>query len=275
MIRNEFGTQKSVFANQDDSIFSAVPITLDSAVYTLETETVNGRTIAKAGSVVKEGNVVRGILPEAYDITDGPIAARVALEGYAYVSRLTPNALASAAALPKIVLMPYKATIITLDGVRGQVMILKLEGAKFATTAAINNFTVSGATASSIAVAPDGNTAELAFAGPAAAVSITAIHADAFSGASGTVLKGLPIVTPLVAGPKNTVTVTAGENGTAVSDKATAAEGEIVEITPTAAATYEVDTVKVGETTITAVGGEYKFVMPNHPVAVTVTFKLA
>lgn len=93
MIIEEFGNEKAVFANQDDGIFSAVPITLDSTVYTLETEVVNGKTYAKAGSVVKEGSVVRGILPEKYDITNGPTPARVALEGYAYASRLTIAAL--------------------------------------------------------------------------------------------------------------------------------------------------------------------------------------
>ena len=131
MIREEFGNEKAVFANQDDGIFSAIPITLDSNVYTLETETVNGRTYAKAGSVVKEGNVVRGILPEKYDITEGPVAARVAIEGYAYASRLTVQAVAAASALPKIVLMPYKAAIVNVEAIGDNKVVVNVEGTKY------------------------------------------------------------------------------------------------------------------------------------------------
>lgn len=199
MIREEFGTQKAVFANQDDGIFSAVPVTLDADVYTLETETVNGRTIAKAGSVVKEGSVVRGILPEAYDITDGPAAARVALEGYAYVSRLTPDAVAAASALPKIVLMPYKAAIVSVEANGELKATISVEGTKFATTAAAANFTITGGTVSSVAVSSDQNSIVLTFAA-AGDVSITAIAAEAFTGTpAGITLKGLPLNVTVVA----------------------------------------------------------------------------
>lgn len=193
MIREEFGNEKAVFANQDDSIFSAIPITLDSNVYTLETETVNGRTYAKAGSVVKEGSVVRGILPEKYDITEGPVAARVAIEGYAYASRLTVEAVAAASALPKIVLMPYKAAIVNVEAIGDNKVVVNVEGTKFATTAAAANFTVTGGTISSVAVSTDQNSITLTFAA-AGEVSITAIASEAFTGVpTGITLKGLPL----------------------------------------------------------------------------------
>lgn len=193
MIREEFGNEKAVFANQDDSIFSAIPITLDSNVYTLETETVNGRTYAKAGSVVKEGSVVRGILPEKYDITEGPVAARVAIEGYAYASRLTVEAITAASALPKIVLMPYKAAIVNVESIGDNKVVVNVEGTKFATTAATANFTVAGGTISSVSVSTDQNSITLTFAA-AGEVSITAIASEAFTGVpTGITLKGLPL----------------------------------------------------------------------------------
>ena len=193
MIREEFGNEKAVFANQDDSIFSAIPITLDSNVYTLETETVDGRTYAKAGSVVKEGSVVRGILPEKYDITEGPVAARVAIEGYAYASRLTVQAVAAASALPKIVLMPYKAAIVNVEAIGDNKVVVNVEGTKFATTAATANFTVTGGTISSVSVSTDQNSITLTFAA-AGEVSITTIASEAFTGVpAGITLKGLPL----------------------------------------------------------------------------------
>lgn len=202
MIREEFGNQKAVFTNQDDSIFSAIPITLDSSVYTLETETIDGRTYAKAGSVVKEGSVVRGILPEAYDITDGPTAARVALEGYAYASRLTVDAVAAAASLPKIVLMPYKAAIVSIEAAEsGLKATITVEGTKFATTAAAANFTVTGGTIAEegVKVSDDQNSVELTFTA-AGEVTVTAIATAAFTGTpTGITLKGLPLTAVVVA----------------------------------------------------------------------------
>lgn len=203
MIREEFGNQKAVFANQDDGIFSAIPITLDSSVYTLETETVDGRTYAKAGSVVKEGSVVRGILAERYDITDGPTAARVVIEGYAYASRLTVEAVAAAASLPKIVLMPYKAAIVSIEAAEsGLKAKITVEGTKFATTAAAANFTVTGgtiATENGVKVSDDQNSVELTFTA-AGEITITAIASAAFTGTpSGITLKGLPLTAVVVA----------------------------------------------------------------------------
>ena len=203
MIREEFGNQKAVFANQDDGIFSAIPITLDAEVYTLETETVNGKTFAKAGSVVKEGNVVRGILPEQYEITYGPVAARVALEGYAYVSRLTPAAVEAASALPKIVLMPYKAAIVNIQAAEsGLQATITVEGTKFSTAAEAANFTIDGgelAEENGVVVSADQSSVVLTFQA-AGDISITEIAADAFTGIpAGITLKGLPLTATVVA----------------------------------------------------------------------------
>jgi len=268
-----FGTTKEVFANQDEGLFAAFPITLDENVLTLETITEGGRTYVLEGSVVKEGSVVRGITAERYDITYGPKPGRVVLEGYAWASALTPNALDAVSSLPKIVILPYKAVVVAVDSVDGLKAVIKIEGAKFATDAEISDITVSGATISALTVSEDQNYLELLFSGESAAITITAIDAGAFVGASGSTLKGLPFNFAVVKGDLHTVTVTAGANGAAVTDKASAAEGEIVTITGTPESGYVVDKVKVDGTDIAAVGGLYKFVMPAHAVAVAVTFK--
>ena len=101
-----FGSTQEVFVNQDEGMFVAFPLTLDKDVLTLETETRNGRTYAKAGSVVKEGTVIKGILAEEYDITDDVVTGRVVVEGYAWAHRLTAAAIDAAASLPKIIIMP-------------------------------------------------------------------------------------------------------------------------------------------------------------------------
>lgn len=198
---NSYRGLNVVFANEDDGIFSAIPVTLDSEVYDLETEVVGTRTFVKAGSVVKDKGttVVRGILPEEYEITNGPAAGRVALEGYAYASRLTPAALTAASALPKIVVMPYKATIVqpgTLS-TDGETWTISLEGNKFATTAAADDFTVSGNTVTAVAVSDDQNSIALtlgtAIVDGTPATSITAIDASALAGPAGTTVKGLPL----------------------------------------------------------------------------------
>lgn len=268
-----FGTTKEVFANQDEGLFAAFPITLDENVLTLETITEGGRTYVLEGSVVKEGSVVRGITAERYDITYGAKPGRVVLEGYAWASALTPNALAAVASLPKIVILPYKAVVVAVDSIDGLKAIIKIEGAKFATDIEIADITVSGATISALAVSGDQNYLEVLFSGASTAIKITAFDAGSFVGATGTTLKGLPISLAVVKGELHAVAVSAGANGAATVDKATAAEGEIVTITATPEATYVVDKVKVDGTEITAVSGAYKFVMPAHAVAVTVTFK--
>lgn len=186
-----FGTTKEVFVNQDEGMFVAMPITLDENVLTLETETEGGRTYAKAGSVVKEGTVVRGILAERYDITDGAVPARVVMEGYCWASALTKLALAAVANLPKIVVMPYKTVVVNVGAINALKALIHIEGAKFAETAAKEDFTVTGGTISAVSVDANGDI-ELTFAA-AGDISITAIASTAFTGATGATLKGLPV----------------------------------------------------------------------------------
>lgn len=191
-----FGTSKEVFVNQDEGMFVALPITLDVNVHTLETETEGSKTYVKAGSVVKEGTVVRGITPERYDITEGTANARVAVEGYCWASRLTASALSAAASLPRIVVMPYKSVVVNIVEVDGDThsVIIGIEGAKFASTVAAANFTISGLTLASdggVVLNADG-TVKLKFTS-AGTGSITAIASEAFTGATGSTLKGLPI----------------------------------------------------------------------------------
>lgn len=267
-----FGTTKEVFVNQDEGMFVALPITLDETVLTLETITEGGKKYALEGSVVKEGDVVRGILPERYDITEGPAAARIAVEGYAWASRLTALALASASALPKIVVMPYKAIVASLVGISGLAVTLHIEGGKFKSTIATSDITVSSGTVSSVVVLNEGN--DLRFTLSAAGTgSVTAIATTAIEGASGATFKGLPIDFTVAADPKYAVTATAGDNGSVSVDKATAAEGEVVTITATPESTYAVDKVTVDGVEITESSGTYSFVMPGRAVAVVATFK--
>lgn len=266
-----FGTSKAVFVNQDEGMFIALALTLDENVLTLETEQEGGRTYVKAGSVVKEGDTVRGITAERFDITDGPVAGRVVTEGYCWASSLTANALASVSSLPGIVIMPYKAIVVTLERVNSLVAILKAEGAKFASDVETSDFTASGATVTSATPLADG-TLKLTFS-QAGDISITAIDSGAFTGVSGATIKGLPIAFTLVAGTGKAVTVTAGDHGSASANKQTAVEGEIITLTITPASQYTVDAVKVNGTAISASGGTYSFIMPDVAAAVTVSFK--
>lgn len=102
----EFGSTKEIFVNQDEGMFVALPITFDATTLTLETALRNGRTIVTAGSLVLEGDKIKGITAEEYDITHGPVVGRVVLEGYAWSANLTANAVAAAPKLPQIVLLP-------------------------------------------------------------------------------------------------------------------------------------------------------------------------
>ena len=68
------------------------------------------------------------------------------------------------------------------------------------------------------------------------------------------------------------VTVTAGDHGSASVDKATAKKGETVTLTCTPASTYEVDTITVTSGGVT-IGSDGKFVMGDKAVAISVSFK--
>lgn len=191
-----FGNTQHVFVNQDEGMFVAFPMTLDSTSLTLETEVRNGRTYVKAGSVVKEGTSIKGILAEEYDITDGPVTGRVVLEGYALASRLTPNALAAVSSLPKIIVMPYKSLVVALlsvDDTTHKMVVKAQAGAKFASTFSGSDITVTGGGTLTYAVNANGD--ELTITGTTAGlVTISAIAATGFVGAAtGSTLKGLPI----------------------------------------------------------------------------------
>lgn len=268
-----FGTSKEVFVNQDEGMFVALAITLDSNVHTLETESEGGRTYVKAGSVVKEGDTVLGIMAERYDITEGRANARVVVEGYAWASCLTDNAIAAASALPKIVIMPYKAVVFSLKSQEGLKVIIHAEGARYKDDIEVSDITASGLTVTSVKKVGDN---DLAITFSAAGTGkITAIDATALAGVTGPTVKGLPVDITVVVGEKRAVTVTAGEHGSASVDKATAAEGEVVTITATPeSASYVVDKVKANGVEITYDSG-YAFVMPAEAVAVNVTFKAA
>jgi len=60
----EFGNVKAVFANQDDALFSALPLTLDENELTLEVEVRGTSRIVKAGSLAMLGTVKKGIVTE-------------------------------------------------------------------------------------------------------------------------------------------------------------------------------------------------------------------
>lgn len=106
----EFGNTKEIFVNQDEGMFVALPLTLDEDTLDLELDTTGGRKIVKAGSVVKEviedDTYIKGITAEPYDITYGPVVGRVVVEGYAWASRLTEDAIEAAPLLPRIILYP-------------------------------------------------------------------------------------------------------------------------------------------------------------------------
>lgn len=268
-----FGSTSEVFINQDEGMFVAVPFTFDENAYTLETETVGGRKYVKAGSVVKEGAVVKGLTAEAYDITYGPVTGRIVLEGYAWMSKVTAAAANAASALPKIILMPYLYNVFKVIEKDGLKIILEAaEGVKFKDDIALSDLTATTLVPSSVTYLAD-NKVAITFSA-AGTGSLDAIDATALIGASGATVKGLPVSLTLVAGTKRTVTVTAGANGTATADKETAAEGEIVTLTVTpSAGTHKVDKVLVNDVELEAGdGGAYVFVMPNVAVAVAVTF---
>lgn len=70
----------------------------------------------------------------------------------------------------------------------------------------------------------------------------------------------------------HSVTVTAGDHGTATADKATAKIGDVVTLTITPADTYVLDEITVTAGGVT-VGADKKFVMGDKNVAITVSFK--
>lgn len=197
-----FGKQKAIFANQDDGIFSAIPITFDESVLTLETYTEGLRKFVKAGSVVKHGSTVKGITAEEYEITDGPINGRVVLEGYVYVENLTEGAAEAMSLLPKIVPIPYGKIIFAVHYVEGLKVTLKASGTVWTSGVATSNFTLkddtdtTGVTITEVARHTDDNslvTLTFAEGTKEGDFTISAIAAAAVVGSSGKVVVGLPI----------------------------------------------------------------------------------
>lgn len=205
-----YGNQRAVFANQDDGIFSAIPITFDEDVLTLETYTASdNHRYVKAGSVVKYGTTIKGITAEEYDITYGPINGRVVLEGYVYVEALTEGAVQAMSALPKIVPIPYGKILFDLIRAEGKDVYIKVSGSVWATAVAAANFTLEAtgvtATVSSVErVSGKDNILKLSLTITAVesatssvlngTVSIKSVASAAVIGASGKVISGLPIV---------------------------------------------------------------------------------
>lgn len=194
-----FGNQKAVFANQDEGIFSAIPITFDESVLTLETYTQNSKKFVKAGSLVKQGSTIKGITAEEYEITNGPRDGRVVLEGYVYVEALTSAAAGAMSSLPKIVPIPYGKIIFTAVGTDGKVIYIKTSGTVWSAEVATGNFTVNAnTTVKSVTVSSnDASVVELTVEKATDATgnngSITAIAAAAVIGSTGKVIAGLPI----------------------------------------------------------------------------------
>lgn len=200
-----FGAQKAVFANQDDGIFSAIPITFDETVLTLETYTAGSRKFVKAGSVVKSGNTVKGITAEEYEITNGPVTGRVVLEGYVYVDRLTAGAATAMSALPKIVPIPYGKIIFERLESAENAVYLKVYGSVWTDTVAAANFTLTDTDTTNMVIdevekdSEDESVIKITFevdTGKTAAdgkLNITAVASAAVVGASGKVISGLPI----------------------------------------------------------------------------------
>lgn len=201
-----FGNQKAVFANQDDGIFSAVPITFDESVLTLETYTAGSRKFVKAGSLVKYGNTVKGITAEEYEITDGPVNGRVVLEGYVYVDKLTQNAAESMSVLPKIVPIPYGKIVFARAYASGLDVYLKVTGSVWTSAVASTHFSITDTDTTNMEIksverdTDDNSLVKLTFGVKASSsaadgsLSITAVNSAAVVGSTGKVISGLPIV---------------------------------------------------------------------------------
>lgn len=200
-----FGNQRAVFANQDDGIFSAIPITFDESVLTLETYTAGSRKFVKAGSVVKYGSVVKGITAEEYEITDGPVNGRVVLEGYVYVEALTESAVEAMSSLPKIVPIPYGKIIFAAIRAAGLDVFLKVSGSVWASTVNTASFTVEdGDEATNLEIkavekhSEMENLIKITLGSKGGAITdgtlkITQIASAAVVGATGKAIGGLPI----------------------------------------------------------------------------------
>lgn len=204
-MNKKFGFSNEVFINQDEGTFVAFPYTFaeGNSGVTLETEVRDGKKYVIAGSVVKEGGSSLGIVPEEYCISDGPVAGRLVLEGYCYLSRLTTNARNALVALNKIVAMPYSQVVVYLKdhffskGTSSLThLVLKVEGSVWSESVDKSMFVLPSHASMHIdsLVRKDDFTIELIFKGIEDAIRLESIQQEAFSLSEPFPIKGLPIV---------------------------------------------------------------------------------
>lgn len=202
-MNKKFGFSNEVFINQDEGTFVAFPYTFaeGNTGVTLETEVRDGKKYVLAGSVVKEGTVPLGIVPEEYCISDGLVAGRIVVAGYCYLSRLTENARNALPVLSDIVAMPYRQVVVYLVRhffSRGTAslthLVLKVEGSAWAKPIDKGMFELSDHSLVLKSVErKDDFTVELIFDGIQPAIEIRTVKVEAFSLSTQLPVKGFPI----------------------------------------------------------------------------------
>lgn len=199
-MNKKFGFSSEVFINQDEGTFVAFPYTFaeGNVGVKLETELREGKKYVLAGSIVQEGSTSLGVVPEEYCISDGPVAGRIVVAGYCYVSKLTSRAQELLPSLPNIVAMPcnqivvwMKELILKTEPVQKVQLVLKVEGGTWHTSIDKSVFTVVQEIKS--IVRNDSTTLTLEFDKDESQIDITSVKKDAFYLAGGKSIKGLPI----------------------------------------------------------------------------------
>ena len=203
-MNKKFGFSNEVFINQDEGTFVAFPYTFaeGNTGVTLETEVRDGKKYVIAGSVVKEGVVALGIVPEEYCISDGPVVGRIVLEGYCYLSRLTKNARSALVTLNKIVAMPYNQVVVYLaehsfsqGALPHTRLVLKVEGSTWTESMDKSMFQFSTSSVQLKSVErKDDFTVELILDGILPVLRIESVFTEAFSLSTQLPVKGFPII---------------------------------------------------------------------------------
>ena len=202
-MNKKFGFSNEVFINQDEGTFVAFPYTFakGNTGVTLETEVRDGKEYVLAGSLVKEGTVPLGIVPEEYCISDGLVAGRIVLAGYCYLSRLTKNARNALSVLSDIVAMPYNQVVVyqvrhffSKGTVSLTHLVLKVEGSAWAEPMDKSMFSLPYHDQLLKSVErKDDFTIELIFDGIQPAIEIKSVLSEAFSISTQLPIKGFPI----------------------------------------------------------------------------------
>lgn len=199
-MNKKFGFSSEVFINQDEGTFVAFPYTFaeGSTGVTLETEVRDGKKYVLAGSVVKEATIPLGIVPEEYCISDGPVAGRIVVAGYCYLSKLTTAACEVLPALTGIVAMPYNQIVVYLKelllpttSVQAVRVVLKVEGGIWHPSVEKDAFTSVQEIKSLLR--NDSETLTLEFDKSVEEVEIFSVKEKAFYLSQGKAIKGLPI----------------------------------------------------------------------------------